>query len=65
MMIYHIKLVSNELTYDLSFKIILIGDSVEGKTCLSNRATKDYFENMTIQQLDLGFLHFVVKLKKK
>ena len=42
-MIYHIKLVSNELTYDLSFKIILIGDSVEGKTCLSLRATKDYF----------------------
>ena len=42
-MIYYIKLVSNELTYDLSFKIILIGDSGEGKTCLSNRVSKDYF----------------------
>ena len=30
--------------YDLSFKIIVIGDSGVGKSCLTNKATKNIFE---------------------
>ena len=32
------------LQYDLSFKIIVIGDSGVGKSCLTNRATTNLFE---------------------
>ena len=31
--------------YDLSFKIIVIGNSGVGKSCLSIKATKNIFEN--------------------
>jgi GTPase SAR1 family protein len=31
--------------HDLSFKIIVIGDSGVGKSSLTTKATKDYFEN--------------------
>ena len=31
--------------YDLSFKLIVIGDSGVGKSCLTTRATKEYFED--------------------
>ena len=31
--------------YDLSFKIIIIGNSGVGKSCLSVKATKNVFEN--------------------
>ena len=30
--------------YDLSFKLIVIGDSGVGKSCLTNKATKNVFE---------------------
>ena len=33
------------LQYDLSFKIIVIGDSGVGKSCLTNRATTNLFED--------------------
>ena len=45
--------------YDLSFKIIVIGDSGVGKSCLTNKATRDLFEpdhNATI-----GFEFFSFK----
>ena len=29
--------------YDLSFKVIVIGDSGVGKSCLTNKATKNEF----------------------
>ena len=30
--------------YDLNFKLIVIGDSGVGKSCLTNKATKNIFE---------------------
>ena len=51
--------------YDLSFKLIVIGDSGVGKSCLTMRATKEYFEEFNIlknfihQQLVLNFLHLI------
>ena len=32
-------------TYDLCFKVILIGDPGVGKSCLSIKATKNIFDN--------------------
>ena len=31
--------------FDLSFKLIIVGDSGVGKSCLSIKATKNIFEN--------------------
>ena len=31
--------------FDLSFKIIIIGDSGVGKSCISIKATRNYFED--------------------
>ena len=59
------EIVSNELTYDLTFKIILIGDSGVGKTCLSLRATKDYFEKNYNTTIGFEFSTFCCKIKEK
>ncbi len=47
--------------YDLSFKVIVIGDSGVGKSCLTNKATNNIFEenyNATV-----GFEFFTLNLK--
>ena len=47
--------------YDLSFKIIVIGDSGVGKSCFTNKSTKNIFEpdyNATI-----GFEFFIPIVK--
>ena len=51
--------------FDLTCKIILIGDSSVGKSCLSVQATKSCFQ--TNHMLTLGFeiLNFIVKLDEK
>jgi len=38
--------------YDLSFKLIIIGDSGVGKSCLTVKATKNIFENTFNIKLD-------------
>ena len=42
--------------YDLSFKLIVIGDSGVGKSCLTNKATKNVFE--TAYNTTIGFEFF-------
>jgi len=59
------EIVSNELTYDLTFKIIIIGDSGVGKTCLSLRATKNYFESNYNTTIGFEFSTFCCKIKEK
>ena len=34
--------------YDLSFKIIVIGDSGVGKSCFTNKATKNIFKEKDV-----------------
>ena len=51
--------------YDLSYKIIVIGDEGVGKTCLSRRATKNDFENFYTPTIGFEFLSFNVKIKDK
>ena len=47
--------------YDVSFKIIVIGDSGVGKSCLTNKATKNIFEDN--YQATVGFEFFTFNLK--
>ena len=46
------------LQYDLSFKIIVIGDTAVGKSCLTMKATKDYFENYYSPTVGFEFFTF-------
>ena len=47
--------------YDLSFKMIMIGDAGTGKSCLSLRASKDVFENSYVATV--GFEMFTLNVK--
>ena len=50
------------LQYDLSFKIIVIGDISVGKSCLTLKATKDYFENYYSPTVGFEFFTFNCKI---
>ena len=47
---------------DLNFKIILIGDSYVGKSCLALKATKGTFESLYTPTVGFEFLTFFVKI---
>ena len=58
------EIVSEEISfYDFNFKIILIGDSGVGKSCLTVKATKNIFSNN--YSATLGFEFFTINLKFK
>lgn len=48
--------------YDLSFKIIVIGNSGVGKSCLSVKATKNVFENNYLATVGFEFFSFNVRV---
>ena len=48
-------------SYDLNFKLIIIGDAGVGKSCLTTRATKDYFEEN--YSTTIGFVFFSLNIK--
>jgi small GTP-binding protein len=48
--------------YDLSFKIIVIGDSGVGKSCLTMRATKNLFDNNYNATVGFEFFTFNMKI---
>ena len=50
--------------YDMSFKIIVIGDSGVGKSCLTLRATKDIFNQDYQPTIGFEFCTFTTKIKK-
>ena len=49
--------------FDLSFKIILVGDSGVGKSCLSIKASRNYFEDFYSPTVGVEFLTFNVKVE--
>ena len=49
-------------SFDLSFKIIIVGDSGVGKSCLSIKATRKYFEDFYSPTVGFEFLTFCVKV---
>ena len=51
------------VNFDLSFKIILIGDSGVGKSCLTMKGTKNYFENYYSPTIGFEFFTFNVRIK--
>ena len=50
---------------DLNFKIIIIGDSGVGKSCLSLQATKGVFEQLYAPTIGFEFMTFFVKVEEK
>jgi Ras-related protein Rab-1A len=51
--------------FDLSFKIIIIGNSGVGKSCLSVKATKNVFENSYLATVGFEYFNFNLKLDGK
>ena len=61
------SLINSEDTgkYDYSFKIIVIGDSNVGKSCLTNRAAKDKFSSDYSPTLGFEFRSFSTNVENK
>lgn len=55
----------NQETYDLSFKIIVIGDSYVGKSSLALRATKNIYENSYSATVGFEFFSLSIKYLEK
>jgi small GTP-binding protein len=51
--------------YELSFKMIIIGDSGVGKSCLSLRGTKNIFEPMYSPTIGFEFMVFFIKINNQ
>ena len=48
--------------YDLSFKIIVVGDSGVGKSCLTMKGTKNHFEECYSPTVGFEFLTFNMRI---
>ena len=57
------QIVDNQ--YDLTFKIIVIGDPGVGKSCLTGRAVKDKFDSHYAPTIGFEFLTYSVKIQDK
>ena len=56
-------IMKDEITqYDMSFKMILIGDSFVGKSCITTRAAKNVFENYYTATVGFEFFTFGCRL---
>ena len=51
--------------YDLTFKIIVLGDSGVGKSCLTLKATQDRFESIYSPTIGFEFLTYTVQIGDK
>jgi small GTP-binding protein len=51
--------------FDLSFKVIVIGNSAVGKTCLTTKATKDIFLDNHQSTIGFEFFSFMIKIDNK
>ena len=51
--------------YDLNFKLIVIGDSGVGKSCITTRATKDMFLESYSATIGFEFFSLCVKINEK
>lgn len=50
-------------SFDLSFKIIIVGDSGVGKSCISIKAVRNYFEDFYSPTVGFEFLTFNLKVE--
>lgn len=51
--------------YDLSFKVIVIGDSGVGKSCITNKATKNIFDDNYNATVGFEFFTFNIRINEK
>ena len=51
--------------YDFNYKIIIIGDSGVGKTCLTFRATTDEFKDKISPTVGFEYFPFIVRYQNK
>ena len=51
----------DQTNFDLSFKIIVIGDRGVGKSCLTNNAIKNIFDDAYNATVGYEFLHLMSK----
>lgn len=51
--------------YDITFKVIVIGDSFVGKSCLTNKATKNVFEDTYSATIGFEYVSSHIKVKDK
>ena len=58
-------LASDSALYDFNYKIIIIGDSGVGKTCLSYRATQGKFREKLSATIGFEYFPFITKYKNK
>ena len=60
------QIINEELAqYDVSFKIIIIGDSFVGKSCLTIKAAKNVFENYYTSTVGFEFFSTLYKINSK
>jgi small GTP-binding protein len=63
---YEYEILSEDYTnFDLSFKLIVIGDSGVGKSCLTNNAIKNVFDEAYNATVGFEFFTFNVKMCEK
>ena len=62
---YKVEIIKDPGEYDLSFKLILVGDSAVGKSCLSIRATRDTYESVYSPTIGFEFLSLFLNVEDK
>lgn len=62
---YKIEILDNPNEFDLSFKLIIIGDSGVGKSCLAMKASKDQFDALYSPTIGFEFMSFYLKIEEK
>ena len=63
---FDVEVLDQEINeFELSFKLIIIGDSGVGKSCLALRATKDSFEKLYSATIGFEFMTFFIRVDGK
>lgn len=63
---YDVEILAEDYSnYDLSFKIIVIGDSGVGKSCLTMRATKNLFDDHYNATVGFEFFTFNTRINNQ
>ena len=52
-------------SFDLSFKVIIVGDQAVGKSCLAIKASRNYFEDFYSPTIGFEFVSFNVRVQDK
>jgi small GTP-binding protein len=59
------EIVPDSSNYDLNFKLLLIGDAGVGKSCITTRATKDYFDDSYVTTIGFDFFSLNIMIDEQ